>query len=131
MAFNLVAKGEPIPLDNRVELFLGTIVGAITFSGSVIAYGKLSGTYKLRSFKGHPSYSRANIRSTSPWLDHRWLWRVVCSYAELAAVPDHDRPVVLCWACSSLFRSAARICRWLSRCSIAIQAGLQPELVSR
>lgn len=53
-AFNLVSKGEPIPLDNRVELFLGTIVGAITFSGSVIAYGKLSGTYKLRVFQGAP-----------------------------------------------------------------------------
>ncbi len=53
-AFNLVSKGEPIPLDNRVELFLGTIVGAITFSGSVIAYGKLSGGYKLRVFQGAP-----------------------------------------------------------------------------
>ncbi len=53
-AFNVVSKGEPIPLDNRVELFLGTIVGAITFSGSVIAYGKLSGGYKLRIFQGAP-----------------------------------------------------------------------------
>ncbi|MCC6511064.1 MAG: NAD(P)(+) transhydrogenase (Re/Si-specific) subunit beta [Pirellulaceae bacterium] len=53
-AFNLVSKGQPIPLDNRVELFLGTIVGAITFSGSVIAYGKLSGGYKLRIFQGAP-----------------------------------------------------------------------------
>ncbi len=53
-AFNLVSRGEPIPLDNRVELFLGTIVGAITFSGSVIAYGKLSGDYKLRVFQGAP-----------------------------------------------------------------------------
>lgn len=53
-AFHLVEKGQPIPLDNRVELFLGTIVGAITFSGSVIAYGKLSGQYKLRLFQGAP-----------------------------------------------------------------------------
>ncbi|MGN6135046.1 MAG: NAD(P)(+) transhydrogenase (Re/Si-specific) subunit beta [Aureliella sp.] len=53
-AFNLVAKGEAIPVDNRVELFLGTIVGAITFSGSVIAYGKLSGQYKFRLFQGAP-----------------------------------------------------------------------------
>lgn len=53
-AFNLVSKGEPIPFDNRIELFLGTIVGAITFSGSVIAYGKLSGGYKLRVFQGAP-----------------------------------------------------------------------------
>lgn len=53
-AFNLVSKGQPIPIDNRVELFLGTIVGAITFSGSVIAYGKLAGGYKLRIFQGAP-----------------------------------------------------------------------------
>ncbi len=53
-AFNIVAKGEAIPTDNRVELFLGTIVGAITFSGSVIAYGKLSGKYKFRLFQGSP-----------------------------------------------------------------------------
>ena len=33
----------PIPVGNRVELFIGTFVGAITFSGSVIAFGKLAG----------------------------------------------------------------------------------------
>ena len=32
-AFNIVAKGEPIPVGNRLELFIGTFVGAITFSG--------------------------------------------------------------------------------------------------
>ncbi len=53
-AFNIVAKGEPIPTGNRLELFLGAAIGAITFSGSVIAFGKLSGTYKFRLFKGAP-----------------------------------------------------------------------------
>lgn len=47
-------KGEPIPTGNRLELFLGAAIGAITFSGSVIAFGKLSGTYKFRLFKGAP-----------------------------------------------------------------------------
>jgi NAD(P) transhydrogenase subunit beta len=46
--------GEPIPTGNRLELFLGAAIGAITFSGSVIAFGKLSGTYKFRLFKGAP-----------------------------------------------------------------------------
>jgi NAD(P) transhydrogenase subunit beta len=49
-----LAKGDPIPAGNRLELFLGAAIGAITFSGSVIAFGKLSGTYKFRLFKGAP-----------------------------------------------------------------------------
>jgi NAD(P) transhydrogenase subunit beta len=53
-AFSLSAPGAPIPYGNRVELFIGTFVGAITFSGSVIAFGKLSGKYKFRLFQGAP-----------------------------------------------------------------------------
>src|SRR5690606_13723828 len=53
-AFGIAAPGEPIPTGNRLELFIGTFVGAITFSGSVIAFGKLSGKYKFRLFQGAP-----------------------------------------------------------------------------
>ncbi|MEY4758417.1 MAG: hypothetical protein RJA34_3315 [Pseudomonadota bacterium] len=53
-AFGIVAKGVPIPAGNRLELFLGAAIGAITFSGSVIAFGKLSGKYKFRLFQGAP-----------------------------------------------------------------------------
>ncbi len=53
-AFGIVAAGQPLPLGNRLELFIGTFVGAITFSGSVIAFGKLSGKYKFRLFQGAP-----------------------------------------------------------------------------
>jgi NAD(P) transhydrogenase subunit beta len=45
---------QPIPMGNRLELFLGAAIGAITFSGSVIAFGKLSGKYKFRLFQGAP-----------------------------------------------------------------------------
>jgi NAD(P) transhydrogenase subunit beta len=53
-AFGIVAADEPIPSGNRVELFIGSFVGAITFSGSVIAWGKLRGRYKFRLFQGAP-----------------------------------------------------------------------------
>ncbi len=53
-AFGIVAKGSAIPAGNRLELFLGAAIGAITFSGSVIAFGKLSGKYKFRLFQGAP-----------------------------------------------------------------------------
>src|SRR5690625_1943943 len=53
-AFNIADRGAPIPVGNRLELFIGTFVGAITFSGSVIAFGKLSGKYKFRLFQGAP-----------------------------------------------------------------------------
>lgn len=53
-AFGIVAAGEPVPVGNLIELFIGTFIGAITFSGSVIAFGKLSGKYKFRLFQGAP-----------------------------------------------------------------------------
>ncbi|RZP23380.1 MAG: NAD(P)(+) transhydrogenase (Re/Si-specific) subunit beta [Burkholderiaceae bacterium] len=53
-ALNITEKGMQIPAGNRLELFLGAAIGAITFSGSVIAFGKLSGKYKFRLFQGAP-----------------------------------------------------------------------------
>jgi NAD(P) transhydrogenase subunit beta len=58
-AFNIVQRAADgtvphIPFGNKIELFLGAAIGAITFSGSVIAFGKLSGKYKFRLFQGAP-----------------------------------------------------------------------------
>ena len=53
-AFNIATRGAALPFGNRLELFIGTFVGAVTFSGSVIAFGKLAGKYKFRLFQGAP-----------------------------------------------------------------------------
>ncbi|MGZ5131835.1 MAG: NAD(P)(+) transhydrogenase (Re/Si-specific) subunit beta [Caldimonas sp.] len=59
-AFGIVARPaagaaiDAIPNGNRLELILGAAIGAITFSGSVIAWGKLSAKYKIRVFQGAP-----------------------------------------------------------------------------
>ena len=55
-AFGIVRNiGDPMPIGNRLELFVGTFVGAITFSGSVIAFGKLAGLGKhFRLFSSAP-----------------------------------------------------------------------------
>ena len=43
VAYGIALPGEMLHASNRIELFIGTFVGAITFTGSIIAFLKLSG----------------------------------------------------------------------------------------
>jgi NAD(P) transhydrogenase subunit beta len=46
---------DALPTGNKLELFIGTFVGALTFSGSIIAFGKLAGLgKKFRLFSSAP-----------------------------------------------------------------------------
>ena len=63
----LIVKKSAIELSIlRVELFLGVFIGAITFTGSVIAYGKLSGKVTSAAIKlpgGHALNASAALIS--------------------------------------------------------------------
>ncbi|HUX90794.1 MAG TPA: NAD(P)(+) transhydrogenase (Re/Si-specific) subunit beta [Gallionellaceae bacterium] len=43
VAYGIAQAGETLHFSNRIELFIGTFIGAITFTGSIVAFGKLSG----------------------------------------------------------------------------------------
>ena len=63
----VLAKKTPIEHDIlRVELFLGIFIGAVTFTGSVIAYGKLAGKVSSAAVKlpgGHALNAAAALVS--------------------------------------------------------------------
>ena len=109
-AFNIVGHGEPIPVGNRIELFIGTFVGAITFSGSVIAFGKLSG----KRADHHPDRrcrhagggldaqqllglggSRHRLLAEQPDADHRRFARGLQRRHPLVHHVQGDEPLVL------------------------------------
>ena len=102
----------PIPSGNRLELFIGTFIGAITFSGSVIAFGKLSG--RIRSapvvFAGQHMLNLAlavamigfgiwffTSPDTSKWLPYIVMTAIAFVLCVLIIIPigGADMPVVI------------------------------------
>jgi NAD(P) transhydrogenase subunit beta len=103
-AFGIVAQGMgtlDIPNGNRLELFLGAAIGAITFSGSVIAFGKLSGKYKFRLFQGAPVvFAGQHMLNLVMGLATVGLGRVLHVHWQLGCLPRHAGACLLCWVCS-------------------------------
>ncbi|MEE8490856.1 MAG: NAD(P)(+) transhydrogenase (Re/Si-specific) subunit beta [Acidimicrobiia bacterium] len=46
--FRLTGAGSQVPLNASITIMLGTLIGAVTFSGSMIAFGKLQGLVTAR-----------------------------------------------------------------------------------
>ena len=87
LAFGITEAGGSIPVGNRIELFIGAFVGAITFSGSVIAFGKLSGKYKFRLFQGAPVvFSGQHLIELGAWNRNARVRRVVLGHSSVVAV---------------------------------------------
>jgi NAD(P) transhydrogenase subunit beta len=64
----LIAKKDIVEQNIlRVELYLGILIGAVTFTGSVIAYGKLAGKVSSAATK-LPGGHLLNIAAASVWV---------------------------------------------------------------
>jgi NAD(P) transhydrogenase subunit beta len=60
-------KKTPVELNIlRVELFLGVFIGAVTFTGSVVAYGKLAGKVTALAAASCPAGTHAERRRRLP-----------------------------------------------------------------
>ena len=142
---------------NRLELFLGAAIGAITFSGSVIAFGKLSGKYKFRLFQGalvfwttfHKPRSRLSIivlgvvfTLTENWTAFSCFSAFIyCRVLIIIPIGGADMPVVVSMLNSYSGWAAAGItfpkkqyanCRWLiSRFSGAILSYIMCKAMNR
>jgi len=49
---SVLSAGLPVDYGTLATIFVGLIIGSVSFSGSMVAWGKLNGKVKDRSFKG-------------------------------------------------------------------------------
>ncbi len=122
----VAAMADPIPAGNRLELFLGAAIGAITFSGSVIAFGKLSGKYKFRLFQGAPVvFKGQHLLNLAVGLVIVGLGLM---YTFTGDVTAFAILVVLAFVIGVLIiiPIGGATCRWWYRCSTVIRAGRPP-----
>ena len=109
-----------------VEMSLGVAIGAITFTGSVIAFLKLDGRMSGKPIM-LPARHAINIVLGIALV----VLIVLLVATELKAVFWLIVFVPGAWACCSSSRSAAPTCRSWCRCSTPIRAGRRPPWASR
>ncbi len=111
-AFGIGQPGQ-IGGASLVEMGLGLAIGAITFTGSVIAFAKLSGR-----MSGAPIILPLRHVVNLALFGGLAVSRSICSATQAATrrCSGRSRPSRSCSACSSSFRSAARTCRSSCRC---------------
>ena len=86
VAYGICPAGETLHLSNRIELFIGTFVGAITF------YGLGHRVRQAVRQTGQQAACALPASTGSTWRWHRddRLWHRLQHGAGLDAVPDHD-----------------------------------------
>jgi NAD(P) transhydrogenase subunit beta len=105
-----IAKKSPVELSIlKVELFLGILIGAITFTGSIVAYGKLAGKLSSKALT-LPFRHQINLVAIVAcfvlgwiYLDGAGLWTMLLVTAIAGAIGWHlimaiggaDMPVVV------------------------------------
>jgi NAD(P) transhydrogenase len=107
-----------------VEIFVDVFIGAITFTGSVIAFLKLRGSIsgKPLLLPGRHLLNLALVRGRRLGVVFGVLFVQAEGHGPHAAA-RHDRRSPACSACTSSWPSAAPTCPSWSRCSTATPAG--------
>jgi len=110
----------------KVEVLLGIFIGAITFTGSVVAYGKLAGYISglPRQLPGghwlNLCMGLVCVVLGGMYLAGADLWTLVTVAVIAGLIGWH-----------LIMASAVPTCRWWFRCSIPTLAGPPPRLASR
>ncbi len=108
-AYGIVDAGGQLKMLSRVEMALGTVIGAITFSGSVVAFAKLQGLVSGNPviFRGQHFLNLviglvivALIVAFSADVDPRWFWAMTAlafliGFLIIIPIGGADMPVVI------------------------------------